>query len=205
VGEFTASKLEFSSSSVASRFLHTLLLSVAPKTTPSFAETLAHQVQKNGSAGAAKIRTCWDLCLTVSIPFSRWGAKPYVVHPLPFPTRILEDILPATEERSQAQEPRMHPFLLAQSWHQQMEHDAKLNKARIAAREGISRARVTQVMNLLRLPAEIQADLLRPPAPLEIHSFSERSLRVLVSCGDEETQRCRWQGLIQELKDSGGK
>jgi hypothetical protein len=43
-----------------------------------------------------------------------------------------------------------------------MEHDAKLNKARIAARERISRARVTQVMNLLQLPAEIQAGLLRP-------------------------------------------
>jgi hypothetical protein len=60
-----------------------------------------------------------------------------------------------------------HPFLLAQSWRQQMEHDAKLNKARIAAREGISRAHVTQVMNLLQLPAEIQAGLLTPPAPLE--------------------------------------
>ena len=67
---------------------------------------------------------------------------------------------------------------------------------------GYSRARVTQVMNLLRLPVEIQAGLLRPPAPLEIHSFSERSLRVLVSCGDEETQTSRWRELVQELKGS---
>jgi ParB-like chromosome segregation protein Spo0J len=109
-----------------------------------------------------------------------------------------------TEGRPQAQEPRIHPFLLAQSWRQQMEHDANLNRARIAAREGISRARVTQVMNLLQLPAEIQADLLRPPAPLEIHSFSERSLRVLVSCADEVTQTSRWRQLVQELKRSGG-
>jgi len=65
----------------------------------------------------------------------------------------------------------MHPFLLAQSWRQEMENDTKLNKARIAAREGVSRARVTQIMNLLQLPAEIQADLLKPPAPFEIHSF----------------------------------
>ena len=83
-----------------------------------------------------------------------------------------------------------------------MEHDATLNKARIAAREAISRARVTQVMNLLQLPAEIQADLLRPPAPLDIHSFSERRLRGLVSCGDEETQTDRWRNLVQELKRS---
>jgi hypothetical protein len=85
-----------------------------------------------------------------------------------------------------------------------MEHDTKLNKARIAAREGISRARVTQVMNLLQLPAEIQASLLRPPAPLEIHSFSERRLRVLLSCGEEETQTSRWRQLVQELKVSAG-
>jgi ParB-like chromosome segregation protein Spo0J len=58
----------------------------------------------------------------------------------------------------------MHPFLLAQSWRQQLDHDTRLTKARIAAREGISRARVTQVMNLLQLPAEIQANLLRPSA-----------------------------------------
>ena len=85
-----------------------------------------------------------------------------------------------------------------------MEQDTKLNKARIAAREGISRARVTQVMNLLQLPAEIQAGLLRPPAPLVIHSFSERSLRVLVPCGDGETQTARWRELVQELSGSAG-
>jgi hypothetical protein len=49
------------------------------------------------------------------------------------------------------------------------------------------------------LPAEIQAGLLTPPAPLEIHSFSERSLRVLVACGDEEIQTSRWRNLVQEL------
>ena len=139
-----------------------------------------------GSAGAARIRTCWDLSLTLGIPFSRWGAQPFIVHPIPYPSRILEDLALTIEERPQVEEPRMHPFLLAQSWRQQLEHDTRLIKARIAAREGISRARVTQVMNLLQLPAEIQAGLIRPPAPLEIHSFSERSLRVLVSCGDGE-------------------
>jgi hypothetical protein len=143
-----------------------------------------------------KNRTCWDLILTLGIPSSRWGAHPFVVHPLAFPTRILEDRSPEAEEKSQAREPRMHPFLLAQLWRQQMEHNSTLNKARIAAREGISRARVTQVMNLLQLPAEIQAGLLRPPVPLEIHSFSERSLRLLVSCGDAEAQMSCWRAIV---------
>ena len=47
----------------------------------------------------------------------------------------------------------VHPFLLAQSWRQQLDHDTRLTKARIAAWEDISRARVTQVMNPLHLPA----------------------------------------------------
>ena len=142
--------------------------------------------------------------MTLGIPFSRWGAKPFVVHPLPFPTRILADRSPEPEEKSQAREPRMHPFLLAQSWRQQMDHDADLNKARIAAREGISRARVTQIMNLLQLPAEIQAGLRSPPAPLDIHSFSERRLQMLVCCGDREAQTSRWRELVQELRGSAG-
>ena len=54
----------------------------------------------------------------------------------------------------------MHPFLLAQSWRQQLDHDTRLSKAEIVTQEGISRTRVTQVMNLLQLPAEIQAGLL---------------------------------------------
>jgi hypothetical protein len=82
------------------------------------------------------------------------------------------------------------------------DHNKRLTKARIAAREGISRARVTQVMNLLRLPFKIQVGLMRPPFPLEIHSFSERSLRVLVSCGDEEAQTARWRELVQNLRGS---
>ncbi len=54
-------------------------------------------------------------------------------------------------------------------------------------------------MNLLQLPDEIQASLLTPPAPLKIHSFSERSLWVLVACGDEEIQTSHWRNLVQEL------
>ncbi len=80
-----------------------------------------------------------------------------------------------------------------------MDLDLRLTKAKIAAREGISRARVTQVMNLLQLTPGIQAGLLAPP-----QSFSKRSLRALVACGDEETQTSRWRDLVQELTISAG-
>jgi hypothetical protein len=60
-------------------------------------------------------------------------------------------------------------------------------------------------MNLLQLTAEIQAGLLTPPAPLEIHAFSERNLRVLVACRDKEVQKSRWQDLVQDLTLSAWK
>ena len=83
------------------------------------------------------------------------GAVPFVINAIPFPVGILEDLAPAIEERPQAQSPRTHPFVLAQSWRQQLDHDTRLTKSRIAAREGISRARVTQVMNLLRADVDL--------------------------------------------------
>lgn len=84
-------------------------------------------------------------------------------------------------------------------WREELQSDPDLNQAKIAAREGISRARVTQIMNLLQLRAEIQNDLLCPPAPLEIHSFPECRLRLLVRCRDETAQVRGWRELLYEL------
>jgi hypothetical protein len=47
----------------------------------------------------------------------------------------------------------------------------------IARKEGLTRARVTQIMNLLRLPADLQEFLVKLYDPKEIQEFSERRLR----------------------------
>ena len=47
----------------------------------------------------------------------------------------------------------------------------------ISITEGMTRARVTQIMNLLKLPAEMQNLLLKLDDPKEIRKFSERKLR----------------------------
>lgn len=79
-----------------------------------------------------------------------------------------------------------------------MEHDFEITQAKIAARKDLSRARVTQLMNLLEFPEEIQRDLQTPPAPLEIYSFSERCLRQIVACGNRELQLRKWRELVCE-------
>ena len=145
-----------------------------------------------------KIRTSWDLSLTLGIPFARWGASPFICFPVPFPADVMEDMAREKKEKTEVPWRRRHPLALAQMWCQEMGTDPKLNKAKIAVREGISRARVTQIMDLLKLPAEIQNCLVRQPAPLGIDSFSERRLRVLVRRGNEEAQMRRWQELLAD-------
>jgi hypothetical protein len=47
----------------------------------------------------------------------------------------------------------------------------------IAKTEGLTRARVTQIMNLLKLPAEMREFLAGLENPKEIRKYSERRLR----------------------------
>jgi len=152
-----------------------------------------------------KIRTSWDLSVILGIPFSRWGASPFICSPIAFRADTIVET--GRENRQETDEPsrRPLPFHLALKWKRQISDDPNLNQSKIAAREGLSRARVTQVMNLLRLPGAVQAGLRTPPTPLEIHSFTERSLRALVSSGNEETGAAHWRELVRQLQSSVAK
>ena len=47
----------------------------------------------------------------------------------------------------------------------------------LAEKEGLTRARVTQIMNLLKLPDEMREFLAKLDDPKEIRKYSERRLR----------------------------
>lgn len=49
--------------------------------------------------------------------------------------------------------------------------------SQIAKKEGLTCARVTQIMNLLKLPAELRAFLVGLNDPKEIRKYSERNIR----------------------------
>jgi ParB-like chromosome segregation protein Spo0J len=65
----------------------------------------------------------------------------------------------------------------AQEWHRQLEAGEARTQAEIARREGITRARVTQVMGLLRLAPEIQKHVLSLPDVVRRSVATERALR----------------------------
>jgi hypothetical protein len=74
----------------------------------------------------------------------------------------------------------------ATEWRRQLDAGDVPNQAAIAHREGITRARVTQILLLLRLAPDIQERILRLPKTGNPPRISERSLRLVApldSCG----------------------
>lgn len=76
---------------------------------------------------------------------------------------------------------------MAIEWRRQIDTGEVRNKTEIARREGITRARVTQVMGLLRLAPEIQDKILSFPDTLR-PLLTERTLRPIVSITDSRAQ-----------------
>ena len=76
----------------------------------------------------------------------------------------------------------------ALAWRQELDSGAVASQADIARREGVTRARVTQVLMLLRLAPEIQKRLLAMPPPTERFAISEHLLRPFTLLADARRQ-----------------
>lgn len=81
----------------------------------------------------------------------------------------------------------------------QLLHDGVVKDQAEMARLGhVSRARLTQIMNLLSLAPDIQEELLSlAEASLERTRITERHLRPLAAVGKWEAQRCAWKKLMR--------
>ncbi|OGP58757.1 MAG: hypothetical protein A2V67_18020 [Deltaproteobacteria bacterium RBG_13_61_14] len=70
------------------------------------------------------------------------------------------------------------------------------NQAQIARLERLSRARVTQIISLLRLAPEIQEYILAIPETTGRSALSERLLRPITRIDDHREQLRAFHGLI---------
>jgi hypothetical protein len=91
--------------------------------------------------------------------------------------------------------PRLTRLLaLAHRWSRLIEEGVVANRAEIARMMGLTRARVTQMMNLLYLAPDIQEELLLPPSgerpELEL---PERAMRPITRIPDWNDQRKLWR------------
>lgn len=68
----------------------------------------------------------------------------------------------------------------AVEWRRQLDADEVPSQAAIARREGITRARVTQILALLRLPSDTRRRIMALPDGCAPEGFSEHPLRKIV-------------------------
>ncbi len=76
---------------------------------------------------------------------------------------------------------------------------AVTTRADLAREMGVSRARVTQIMNLLRLDSEIQEKLLKLEDQRAIRFFSERRLRPLIQIEDPRRQLREFERMLAQI------
>jgi hypothetical protein len=62
---------------------------------------------------------------------------------------------------TKGQKHHRNPVTLAREWKEALERGEYASKADLARNKGISRARVTQILNLLKLDAEVQEMVVR--------------------------------------------
>ena len=119
--------------------------------------------------------------LTRRVPADR------VVHAVP--SRVLH--------RKPPKAPRVVELLRkAIEWQALLESGEASNQAAIARREGITRARVTQVMGMLRLAPEIQKHVLSLPDMARRPAITERALRPIAQLPQERNQLHAFQQLL---------
>jgi hypothetical protein len=83
-------------------------------------------------------------------------------------------------------------------WQTLLESGKITNQAGIARREGITRARVTQIMGLLRLSPEMNQNILATPATVRRQKITERALRPITQIEDRGRQAELFDALMGE-------
>ena len=95
---------------------------------------------------------------------------------------------------------RVTALLRGAGWRALLTAGEVSNQAAIARREGITRARVVQILGLLRHAPAIQHHILSMPRTVGCPTFSERVLRAITMAEDQgRSQRVRKWLVVQRL------
>jgi hypothetical protein len=92
-----------------------------------------------------------------------------------------------------------NPIYLAREWQKALENGDYSSPADLACKLGISRARVTQVLRLIRLAPEVLQAVATLGDPLPWPVVTERRLRSIVNLPPEE-QRRRIEAILARKK-----
>ena len=96
---------------------------------------------------------------------------------------------------------------MAGEWKEAVDRGGYASRADLTRKKMISRARVTQILNLLKLDAEVQEMIVKQGDPMESTNPTERRLRGIVGLSTEEqrqklkTPNEWWSTLLREERD----
>ena len=114
--------------------------------------------------------------------------------------RVISALPPKDRNRKPPKTPRTPRVIellrKALEWQALLQSGQVHNQAEIARREGITRARVTQVMSLLRLPPEIQQHILTMPDAVHRPAITERALRPIAQIPQTNDQLRAFRQLL---------
>ena len=74
-----------------------------------------------------------------------------------------------------------NPIFLAREWKKMLQSGECASQTDLARKLGVSRARVNQMLRLLKLPPDIQQSVIKMGDPLSSRKITERKLRTLLA------------------------
>lgn len=110
------------------------------------------------------------------MPLPQHRLAPFVAEPFHFTWRssgFSGDCQTGGEGRASSMR---HPICKVLEWQERLNGDKRLTKVEIDEAEGLSKARITQMFSLLRLPKDAQQYLASLTSPALIKSFAIRRL-----------------------------
>lgn len=93
-----------------------------------------------------------------------------------------------------------NPVALALSFRSMLDQGVVDNQSQLARQVGLTPSRVTQLLNLLKLPPDIVQELGAARGHVEVTFFTERRLRRLTRLSSPKAQHRLFQDLKKELK-----
>jgi hypothetical protein len=100
---------------------------------------------------------------------------------------------------TKARKPAVNIFLKAKHYQKLIKQGVVKNKSELAKKEGVSRARITQILNLLKLAPEIQIYFANLIEQDQQRFFTERRLRQIVRIKAHKTQMKKFQELKRNV------
>ena len=156
--------------------------------------------QKVGSAGRDATRTHFSIQVLMAMPLMCRDARPFIVQPFHYPEDYWAKIAMVRGNDHDREKRHRHAIHVALKWKQILANDNTLTTAKIARKQGISRARVCQVMRLLSLPEEVQDVLVKLSDPAHIRLLNERRMRAIALLPERESQLNAFGNLFHRIE-----